>query len=79
MSSASSHITENESTASRTRIAAFALAAAGVLFVLYPAIRPWHDENTVQGATTSMSSNAWTGVGLAWLALGLWRAKPAQS
>jgi hypothetical protein len=61
MSIASSHIAESESasTASRTRIAAFALAAAGVLFVLYPAIRPWHDENTVQGATTSMSSNAW--------------------
>jgi hypothetical protein len=47
------------SIASRTRIAAVALGAAGVLFVLYPAIRPWHDENTVQGATTSMSSNAW--------------------
>jgi hypothetical protein len=44
---------------SRTRLAAFALGAAGVFFVLYPAVRPWHDETTVQGATTSMSSNAW--------------------
>jgi hypothetical protein len=61
VSIASSHITENVSVSSagRTRMAAAALAAAGVLFVLYPAIRPWHDENTVPGATTSMSSNAW--------------------
>lgn len=43
----------------RIRLAALALAAAGVLFILYPALRPWHDETTVHGATLSMSSNAW--------------------
>lgn len=46
-------------TRSRTRLGALALAAAGVLFVLYPAVRPWHDETTVDGATASMSSGAW--------------------
>src|SRR6266571_1300968 len=44
---------------SRNRMGAASLATAGVLFVLYPAIRPWHDESTVSGATTSMSSPAW--------------------
>ena len=44
---------------SRNRMGAVALATAGVLFVLYPAIRPWHDEATVSGATASMSSPAW--------------------
>jgi hypothetical protein len=38
---------------------AASLATAGILFVLYPAIRPWHDESTVSGATASMSSPAW--------------------
>jgi hypothetical protein len=41
------------------RLGAAALAAAGVLFFLYPAVRPWHDESTVGGAVASMSSNAW--------------------
>jgi hypothetical protein len=41
------------------RSGALALAAAGLLFVLYPTARPWHDEATVAGATTSMNSNAW--------------------
>lgn len=44
---------------SRNQLGAVALAAAGVLFVLYPVVRPWHDESTVSGATTSMSSAAW--------------------
>jgi len=35
------------------------LAAAGVLFVLYPAVRPWRDESTVDGAIAAMSSGAW--------------------
>ena len=35
------------------------LALSGVLFFLYPAVRPWHDESTVEGALTSMSSDAW--------------------
>lgn len=43
----------------RNHMGALALAASGVLFVLYPAIRPWHDESTVSGATASMSSPAW--------------------
>jgi hypothetical protein len=43
----------------RTRLGALALAAAGVLFLLYPAVRPWHDESTVEGATASMSSGGW--------------------
>jgi hypothetical protein len=45
--------------ATRIRAGAAALAAAGVLFLAYPALRPWHDESTVAGATASMSSNAW--------------------
>jgi hypothetical protein len=43
----------------RTRLGAAALAAAGVLFFLYPAVRPWEDESTLDGATTAMSSGAW--------------------
>ena len=45
--------------ATRIRAGAVALAAAGVLFLGYPALRPWHDEGTVAGATASMSSAAW--------------------
>lgn len=41
------------------RLGAPALALAGALFVLYPAVRPWHDESTVDGAIASMSSGAW--------------------
>src|SRR5215468_4905264 len=41
------------------RWGAVALAVAGPLFIAYPAVRPWHDENTVAGATQSMSSGAW--------------------
>lgn len=43
----------------RNRSGALALAVAGILFLLYPLVRPWHDENTVSGATTSMASGAW--------------------
>ena len=45
--------------ATRIRAGAAALAAAGALFAAYPALRPWHNENTVAGATASMSSTAW--------------------
>ena len=45
--------------ATRIRAGAVALAAAGVLFLAYPALRPWHDEGTVAGAIASMSSTAW--------------------
>jgi hypothetical protein len=44
---------------SRTRLGAVALAIAAVLFVLYPAVRPWDDESTVEGAVAAMSSPAW--------------------
>jgi hypothetical protein len=43
----------------RTRPGALALAVAGVLSLLYPVVRPWHDESSVEGATASMSSGAW--------------------
>ncbi|HEY2956686.1 MAG TPA: hypothetical protein VGM21_00540 [Actinomycetota bacterium] len=62
---------------SRTRWGAVALAVAGVLFVLYPAVRPWHDESTVEGAIKSLSSGAWVAahffamVGFILVALGL--------
>ncbi|HEX7745012.1 MAG TPA: hypothetical protein VF462_07110 [Micromonosporaceae bacterium] len=43
----------------RIRLGALALATAAVLFLLYPAIRPWTDESTVEGATAAMASGAW--------------------
>ena len=43
----------------RSRLGALALAIAGVLFVLYPAVRPWNDESTVDGAIAAMGSGAW--------------------
>ena len=43
----------------RIRAGAIALAAAGLLFAAYPALRPWHNENTITGAATSMNSTAW--------------------
>ncbi|MFC4949726.1 hypothetical protein [Pseudonocardia sp. GCM10023141] len=46
-------------TSSRTRLGALALAVAGVLFLLYPALRPWNDETTAAGALASMGSGAW--------------------
>jgi hypothetical protein len=46
-------------TTTRVRFGAVAVAGAGALFVAYPALRPWHDEDTVAGATASMSSTAW--------------------
>jgi hypothetical protein len=44
---------------SRTRLGAAALAVAGVLFFLYPALRPWRDETTADGAKEAMSSGWW--------------------
>jgi hypothetical protein len=35
------------------------LAAAGVLFLLYPVFRPWEDETTAAGAAAAMGSGAW--------------------
>ena len=42
----------------RVRLGALALAVAGVLFVLYPAIRPYSDETSLQGAV-AFASSAW--------------------
>ncbi len=42
-----------------TRLAAAALTAAGVLFFLYPALRPWADESTAEGALHALSSPWW--------------------
>ena len=41
------------------RLGAVALALSGLLFFLYPAVRPWHDESTVAGAVASMGAGAW--------------------
>jgi hypothetical protein len=43
----------------RIRLGAAALGLAGVLFVLYPVLRPWHDESTADGAAASMGSSGW--------------------
>ncbi|AVT36418.1 hypothetical protein [Plantactinospora sp. BB1] len=43
----------------RTRAGAVLFAATGVLFVLYPASRPWDDESTPTGAIAAMGSTAW--------------------
>jgi hypothetical protein len=41
------------------RWGAAALLFAGVMFLLYPAVRPWNDETTQAGAHASMASAAW--------------------
>ena len=67
----------------RPRLGAAALALAGILFVLYPAVRPWHDESTLAGATASMSSGAWVAshlfamIGFILLPLGLLAVRTA--
>ena len=45
-------------TAFRVRLGSIALAGAGVLFVLYPALRPFSDEASLQGAA-AFGSTAW--------------------
>jgi hypothetical protein len=44
--------------ATRIRLGAASLAVAGILFVLYPAIRPFSDETSLQGAAV-FASSAW--------------------
>lgn len=62
--------------ASRIRLGAVSLAVSGILFVLYPAIRPFSDETSLQGAA-AFASTAWivahmlAMVGFTLLALGL--------
>src|ERR1044072_1204764 len=41
------------------RMSRVLLVLSGVLFVLYPALRPWQDETTVAGAHEAMGSTAW--------------------
>jgi len=43
----------------RNRWGAGAFAFAGLMFLLYPVVRPWHDETTAEGAQASMASGAW--------------------
>lgn len=49
---------QSSATVSQVRPGALSLAAAGVLFVLYPAIRPFSDEASLQGAA-AFASSAW--------------------
>lgn len=66
---------------SRYKLGALCLALAGVLFLLYPAVRPWKDETTVDGARAAMSADAWVVahffamVGFILLVLGLYAAR----
>ena len=46
-----------ELNSTRIRVAAAGLAIAGVLFVLYPALRPFSDETTLEGAAAFASPN----------------------
>jgi len=48
---------KNSAFTSRIRICSTALAIAGILFVLYPALRPFSDEVSLQGAAAFASSN----------------------
>jgi len=71
--------------ATRIRAGAVALTAAGVPFLAYPALRPWHDEGTAAGATASMSSAAWVTAhffampGFIVMPLGLLALRPAPA
>ncbi len=62
--------------ASRVRLGALSLAVSGILFVLYPLLRPFSDESSLQGAE-AFASTAWilahmlAVVGFILLALGL--------
>jgi hypothetical protein len=49
----------SQASATRTWLGALSLAVAGLLFILYPVLRPWRDETTVTGAIDAMSSSAW--------------------
>jgi len=48
---------KNSALSSRIRLSSTALAIAGILFVLYPALRPFSDEVSLQGAAAFASSN----------------------
>jgi hypothetical protein len=42
------------------RVGAITLAVAAPLFLLYPTLRPWADESTMEGAVAGMGSMWWT-------------------
>lgn len=48
---------KNSAIVSRVRVSSAALAIAGILFVLYPALRPFSDETSLQGAAAFASPN----------------------
>jgi len=48
--------TQRKTEAARMRLGAVSLVVAGILFVLYPAIRPFSDETSLSGATAFASS-----------------------
>ena len=52
------HRVPRPATADRVRLGSIALAIAGVLFVLYPALRPFSDEASLAGAV-AFASSAW--------------------
>ena len=52
------HLLPRSVKASRARLGAVSFAVSGVLFVLYPAIRPFSDEASLQGAA-AFASSAW--------------------
>ena len=54
----------------RIRLGAISLALSGIFFVLYPAIRPFSDESSLQGAE-AFASFSWVLVAFVLLALGL--------
>ena len=52
------HLSPRWTKAFRVRLGAGALAIAGALFVVYPALRPFSDETSLQGAA-AFASTAW--------------------
>jgi hypothetical protein len=52
------HLMLQSTNASRVRLGAVSLAVAGILFVLYPLLRPFSDESSLQGAQ-AFASTAW--------------------
>ncbi|HKW19979.1 MAG TPA: hypothetical protein VJO13_01285, partial [Ktedonobacterales bacterium] len=56
MNSVQSSESIHPTSTARVRLGATALVVAGILFVLYPAIRPFSDETSLSGATAFASS-----------------------
>lgn len=77
-------VTRHRVTRQRVRAGAAALAVAGILFSLYPAIRPYTDEDSLAGAQ-AFASSAWVVshvmgmLGFIGLAIGLVAVHYAQS